>query len=336
MNLKRKHHFVSQFYLKSWYNDNKKIIAWDGRNIFPLSTRAIAYENDLYELTSLTSEQIHLFDEYISAINLTETSTYKLFVKNILGLQSLLGNSLDLLKSLNLEISDKFDDLEKEMSFNILEDKFSFQEDSFSKVLSKILLEDKPSITMNNYDVLISFFMFQLTKTPKKLNEVFKIHNEQITFENVVFTEKEHRTFILLLTQCLSEGFYLSFISKLYRIKIYQNISTINFITSDDPCFNQIYDEGGLMIQLPISPRTMLELVANDHDEEYIESMTKYFVFHKEEANNIILDESFITFHEYEEKDVIELNKKIFQNKDRFIYAQSRNDIVSLDAVVSA
>lgn len=333
MNIKRKHHFVSQFYLKNWYNSSQRIVVWDGNMNFPSQTQSIAYEKDLYKLTPLKSEQVTLFDRYINAIGLSETSTYKIAVKSILGLQSHFNARLNILKNLNIEISDELNYLEKQLSHNILEDKFSIQEDSFSKIIKKIISEDKPSITLNNYDVLISFFMFQLTKTPKKLNEILNIHEEQIALENVVFTEQEHKSFILLLIQCLAEGFYLSFISKLYSIKIYHNTSVINFITSDDPCFNQIYDEGGLLIQLPISPRVMLELVENEYDKEHTKSMTEYFVSQKKQADNIVLNESLVTFHEYEEKDVHILNKKIFKNKDRFIYAHSQEDIASLQKI---
>lgn len=333
MNLKRKHHFVSQFYLRNWYNSNGKIFVWNGDISFPSATQSIAYEKDLYKLTPLKSKQIALFDKYINAINLTETSTYRMVVKSILGLQNHFKNRLYILENLNIEISNELNNLEKELSHNILEDKFSIQEDSFSKIIKKIVSEEKPSITLNDYDILISFFMFQLTKTPKKLKEILKINEEQIALENVVFTEQEHKSFILLLIQCLAEGFYLSFISKLYSIKIYHNTSVINFITSDDPCFNQIYDEGGLLIQLPISPRIMLELVANEYDEEYTKSMTENFISHKEKAESIILNESLVTFHEYEKEDVVILNNKIFENKDRFIYAQSQKDITSLQKI---
>mgnify|MGYP003608848390 CR=1 FL=1 len=103
-------------------------------------------------------------------------------------------------------------------------------------------------------------------------------------------------------------------ISRLYSIKIYNNISDTNFITSDDPCFNQKFNKNEFHVQLPISPKVMIELVANPY----------------EETDNVILTEPLVTFHELEETEVIELNKKIFENKDRFVYAQTAIDIESI------
>lgn len=332
MNLKRKHHFVSQFYLKSWYNKDKKIIVWDGDRTFPSLTKSIAYEKDLYKLIPLTPSQISFFEEHLKQLDLDNTSIYKYVIKNIF----VIHKGFNFIEAMETECSGEIAELKKDFSFNVLEDKFAIEESEISKVIKKVILKPKSKVSLNEYDALVHFFVFQLFKTPRKINRFLNVNQQSPIFAGLDFTQQELRSYTLLFIQCLIERAYFSLISRLYSIKIYNNVSNINFITSDDPCFNQKFDEDEFYVQLPISPRVMIELVVNPHGEEYIISMTKYFNFHKKEADNIFLTDPLVTFHEIEEKDVIELNKKIFQNKDRFIYAQSRNDIVSLDAGVSS
>ena len=326
MNLKRKHHFVSQFYLKSWYNNNGKIIVWDGNKIFPSLTKSIAYEKDLYKLAPLTSSQISFFEEHLKQLSLDNTSIYKYVIKNIF----VIHKGFNFLEKMETNCSEETDSLKKEFSFNVLEDKFAIEEAEFSKVIKKLILKPKSKISLNNYDALIHFFVFQLFKTPRRINRFIEVNQHSPIFEGLEFTQQELRSYTLLFIQCLIERAYFSLISKLYSIKIYNNISDTNFITSDDPCFNQKFDENEFYVQLPISPKVMIELAANPYEEEYIKSMTAYFNFHKKEAHNIILTEPLVTFHELEQTEVIELNKKIFENKDRFVYAQTTSDIESI------
>jgi hypothetical protein len=326
MNLKRKHHFVSQFYLKSWYNNVEKIIVWDGDKTFPSLTKSIAYEKDLYKLTPLTSYQISFFEEHLRQMSLDNTSTYNYVIRNIL----VIHNGFNFLDTIENNCSEEIVDLKKKFSFNFLEDKFAVEEAEFSKVIKRIILKPKSKISLHDYYALIHFFVFQLFKTPRKINRFLDVNQQSPIFKGLDFTQPELRSYTLLFIQCLSERAHTSLISRLYSIKIYNNISDINFITSDDPCFNQKFDENEFYVQLPISPKVMIELVANPYEEEYIKSMTAYFNFHKKEADNVILTKPLVTFHELEQTEVIELNKKIFENKDRFVYAQTTSDIESI------
>lgn len=327
MKLKRKHHFVSQFYLKNWYDSNEKIIVWDGDKDRPAKADKVAHQRDLYKIVPLKSEQIELFTKYIESAQLTEVSTYKLAIKEIIRTQKTFQESFAFLEEKNIEIPKEIEVFEKEFSHNIMEEKFSLEEDKFSSVLKKLILGYNSDITLNDYDTLMHFFAFQLARTPKKLNEVMNLNLESDFILDYNFTEEEHKTFNTFLTQCLLEKVYLHWVSQLYEIKIYNNISNINFITSDDPCFNQKYNENGFFIQLPISPRVMIELVSKSHNKEYRKSMLEYYNFHKDNGDYLFLDNSLVTFHEIEKENVINLNKKIFKNKDRFVYAQTINDI---------
>ncbi len=330
MNIKRKHHFVSQFYLKNWYSINEKIIVSDGNKEFPASTLSIAFEKDFYKLIELTPSQIQFFHKLIDSLELKNTSTYKFFANIILETQEFMRERYEFLDTLRLDIPENLNDIKKEFSFNTLEDKFSYQEATFSKLLNIINQNLEPRLSLSDYDTLVHFFMFQYFKTPKKINDAISHIEGSNIREKFEFSDKQYKFFIMLLSQCFLERIYLSCLSNLYKINIYRNTSRINFITSDDPCFNQKFDNNEFHIQLPISPSIMIELVENNFDKNHKENMKDYFNFNKEHTHNIFLDNTFIDFYNIDEKRVVELNRKIFKNKDRFIYAKFQNDIKTL------
>jgi|26BtaG_2_1085354.scaffolds.fasta_scaffold10976_2 hypothetical protein len=330
MNLKRKHHFVSQFYLRKWYNNKGKIIVWDGDKNFPSKSESIAFEKNLYKLIELTPKQEKFFHDLISSLELENTSTYQLFAKVIFETREFMRKRFETLDTLGIKVSEELNNIEKEFHHNVIEDKFSYQEERFSTLLGKINVEPNLELSLMDYDTLIHFIMFQYFRTPKKINEaIFNMKDSNI-MEKFDFSKEQYQFFMMLLAQCFLERIHLSCLSQLYKINIYKNTSKINFITSDDPCFNQSFDKNEFYIQLPISPNIMIELAENDCNKKYKESMKEYFNFNKEYSENIILDKKLIGFDFISENKVIELNQKIFDKRDRFIYAQTQSDIASL------
>lgn len=334
MNLKRKHHFVSQFYLKNWYNSDGKINVWDGEKSYKAVTKSIAFETDFYQIVPLKSKQVELFNSYMKNAGLERLSSYQLIFKECIKTQSLINIHSRFSEMLDIPIPKILSSSNREFSHNTLEDKFSLEEDSFSKVINKIISEDRPELTLSDYDILTHFFVFQLTKTPKKIKNVMEMTREMPVYKECNFNEEENKTFNLFLSQCLAEAYYLNCLSNLHEIRIYRNTSNINFITSDDPCFNQKLSDkkAETLIQLPISPQIMIELVDNSYSEHHTKEIFSNLnnCKTKEDKDNVVLNDLLFKFYDFDEDDVTILNKKLFQNKDRFIYAHSENDIISL------
>ena len=138
MNLKRKHHFVSQFYLRNWYDSNEKIIVWDGEKKFSSKSESIGFQRDLYKLATLTNKQYELLDMYLEDWELKKTSVYKLSFKHILEAQSIFSDGFKFVNPKNLDTKDELNSIEKNFSTNIVEERLSRQESFFSQVLEKL------------------------------------------------------------------------------------------------------------------------------------------------------------------------------------------------------
>ena len=333
MNLKRKHHFVSQFYLRNWYDRNEKIIVWDGYKKFSSKSESIGFQRDLYKLATLTKKQYELLDKYLENWELKKSSIYELSFKYILEAQSIFRNGFKFINPKDLDTIDELNSIEKEFSTNIVEERLSRQESLFSQVLEKLTSNSINMLSLNDYNYLVHFIVFQYMKTPKKIKHLISITEESEVFREANFNNEQYRTFWLIFTQCFQERVYLSIFKQLYTIKIYSNTSNINFITSDDPCFNQRINENGFLIQLPISPKVMIELAPNTYDDDFTKTAVDYYSLNSDNAHEVFLSDSFVTFDNIEEEQVIDLNQKIFSNRDRFIYAQQVDDINTLETI---
>ena len=340
MNIKKKHHFVSQFYLKNWLlKPNAKICAWDGEeNFFETGTENIAHSKSFYKIVPLKEQQINLFDEFATSLHFTDLSEYKDVIKPIIKLQKTIILSKGLISLIgeeNIEGVDKKVDLsEKQTQQNTLEDKFSFAEGMFSILFKKIIngnIGNLPVITFKDYDLIAYFIAFQLAKTPKKIrkitfNDGHPIYDQMLN--EFDFTEDELHTFTLFLLQCFTEKMYLSILNKLYKLNIYYNNSDINFITSDDPCFNQKNDEQKFHVQIPISPKVMIEITENL--DEMKDKMIPYYEYHKENLEFIELNDSLVKFMEIDSDEVLRLNRKMEKNKEQFVYGLCKEDFLGI------
>lgn len=329
MSITKKNHFVSQFYLKNWCTKNK-LIVWDGDKHFPASTQSIAFEKKLYNICLLKPKQIEFLDKFMKNNNMSNLSTYRIAIKSVLQTQLLFQKTTNILENIGVPLDNEITRMQLEFESNSLEEKFSYEEQEFSIILNKLNTTKNPKITLKDYDVLMHFFMFQLVRTPKKLRNLFDKEKNYEIYNELEFTEEEFKTLNLFITQTLMELFYMSFLGKLYEIKVYYNESEANFITSDDPSFNQLLDEKKLFIQMPISPTVMIELRANDKEDNYIKEMREYYNHNKDYTNQIYVNDVLVSFDRFNKEQVVELNKKIFQNKDKFVFAKHLKDLDSL------
>lgn len=329
MNIKKKHHFISQFYLKYW-STREKIIVWDGKKSFKAKSNTIAFKNHLYRISPLNISQVKLLEHYLESFKFNHLSTYKLIIKSIIEVQKAYEKFDILIEKSGASVPPRnsIDNLIEQAEFNsnIIEDKFSMDEDRFSRIIRKINTTNKPKISLNEYDSLIYFISTQLCRTSKKINNLLEL-NKDINPHRSDFTEEELYTFNLYISLCFTEALYLSLTSKLYKINICYNDSNINFITSDDPCFNQMYNEGKFYINLPISPKISIEICENNLTDSNKNELIKYYVYHKLNADSIFVNEVLVNFRNITENEVTNLNDKIFLERQRFIYAKNHDEL---------
>jgi|GEM_PF-6248207 len=336
MDIKKKHHFVSQFYLKNWVSDGQKLYVWDGKdNIFTTATDGIGYRKHFYKIERLKQKQIDFLDQFIHHCKFQDLSTYKLVIQSILETEKMFEASEKLIEILDIKKDDhkeefeKIDNLKKIFSSNIIEDKFSYDETLFGQILHKIINSDKEvNLSLKDYEILVHFIAFQLGKTPQKFERITgddgSTERAKI-IDKYDFTDKEYHTYTLYTVLCLIEKIYLSSLNRLDKINIYYNNDpNINFITSDDPCFNQKMEEKKFHIQIPISPKIMIELVENNDNNKI--KLLEYYNYNKDYSEAICVNNQLINFFDIGNDEVLALNKKILENKHQFVYMYCKDD----------
>ncbi|MGE6796344.1 DUF4238 domain-containing protein [Psychrobacter okhotskensis] len=330
MELKRRHHFVSRFYLENWYEENSLIVLKNNKQ-YKRSSKSVAFKQDFYKIVPLKTQQIELFKSFAEKCNFTKLQAYKEVCLKIIETQDISQSISKVAQELDINLPIDLENMDQDISYNTFEDKFFNEEDKFSTVLSKIIEDVHPMITLNDYDMLLLFIAFQLVKTPKKIESIMKLDRQMDSHADLNFTQDEHRTFTIFMTQCYQEYFYRLWASKAYEITIYHNTSDIGFITSDDPCFDQkTHVQNEVLIQLPISPKFMIELSSNSLLNDDEKSSVLNSTYDNNYIDNTVVNNIFINFINYNEQDVLNLNSKIFNNKDVYIYAHSKKDIEAL------
>lgn len=332
MKLKKKHHYVSQFYLREWANKKGEILAFDGVKTYtPSIDTSIGFKKHLYRGIQFTKKQRSLIEEYCIRVGYEKLSTYYLSILSIFATQQLFDDSDLLVAQLDKNLKfEKLENLKKEFQSNLLEDSFSESESKFKITLAKIINNKIDTLNLNDYDILVHFIAFQLVRTPKKLNKIKTMTTDKI-IHHFRFSPEQLDFFNLLMALCMSEQLYLSALSRLDLITIYYNNTPKNFITSDDPSFNQKILEKELFIQIPITPKIMIEISRNYESKEATLSFLNYLNSYKSEANSIIMLNKTIFIKNIDiTEDVDQVNKIIFKNRDNAVYGISHDDFINL------
>lgn len=150
MNLKRKHHYIPQFYLSSWANPKKQVYVLIENKIMPLKVNKILLETDFYQLPKFFSnEQIDFFWEYLckhflkfenyaikSSIYLLE----KLLDKKWNDLTSFIYTHSNHVQNISQELYKENQEIIKKLDverFNLIEDYLSKYEEKWGIILKK-------------------------------------------------------------------------------------------------------------------------------------------------------------------------------------------------------
>lgn len=175
MQIKKKHHYISQYYLREWANDKGEITTFDGKRIdTPSIDTSTGFKNHLYRLTQFSNEQRLLIQQYCILVGYANLSSYSLVIQSIFLTQQHFENADFVTSSLfgNSFKNQQGENLKREFNSNLLEDSFADSESKFQNTLKKIIHNETKSLNLNDYDILMHFITFQLAKTPKKLKKM--------------------------------------------------------------------------------------------------------------------------------------------------------------------
>lgn len=268
--IKKKHHFVPQSYLKNWANEKNQVSVLRNNKIFRSSISDTLQENKFYNLDiSLSEKQIQLIKIWLTNTN-NQNSAIKSAEKVINTLIKTIQH-IDLYNEIKKILPDDSNknQLEKDLLLfqaNTFENYFSIFEEKFSIVMNKILSKKFQELTWKDYDLLAQFIALQLCRTPKTQNNIKngiielkntieKKINSTISKEEIEGIVKFYS--LILVPAQLNNAF-------LYNNMIFyviENTTNLNYITSDQPVFNLLTpdDKDKMRFSVPLSPKILLK-----------------------------------------------------------------------------
>ena len=234
MQITKKQHYVSKFYLKAWTFDGKKsLFCLMNDKIFPSNIENLAQERYFYEIREINFEEINFLKNVIYKNNNSE------LVKSYLDFINISNNSFKLIK-----ISNLFEETDSEKVENIFkkdlkehhENYFAELEDKVAPLFEKLIEGDKSFLNDSEQK---KFFLLHIsaqyfrTKSMKanlkKLEDIMKnTKYGNVSIENI-FTH-------------ISVYFSINMASNINEmnsnIVFIKNLTDEDFITSDQPIIN--------------------------------------------------------------------------------------------------
>lgn len=327
-NIKTKHHFVSQFYLKAWSKDSNKVCALKfnkNNKPFLVKTSETALSNYFYESCLLTEDALSFLHSFAKSINSLDTPIYKLIITSIQHIHTLINTTKNLSNSLDKPIF--IEGLAKENAIfkaNALEDYYCILEKNFSVIIRKIIQNESYLLTIDDYDILLFFVTSQFMRTQKRRT------NAQQIIEKFCLNlpTDESKTLLLYLSLLLDQKLHLALTHALYVIHIVENKTSLNLITSDNPVVNtKFHSSNNSEVEyiVPLSPKFYLHVKENMYSNHVTEQLRDSFKFdsHASAINKTILLESTENLSQIEW-----VNKLIKKECHRFVYALNADDLI--------
>lgn len=270
--IKRNHHYVWRFYLKSWAEGNELYYISKKGNVSRDSVKGLARETDFYKINPLTMDDVALIKRFSAMsppfLQAEHDSQLKHFIR-LSSVSNMISSSGCKSKDLN--------DIDKAIRHNSLEDMHSFYEDLSVKVIGS--LSKGSASVLDNTQHMIAFCSYlghQMSRTKsfkEKSLTAFKDNPDiAITFP-VELKLLERNWWFISYMFGINIGAGL-FESKNRNNHIFiTNKTDIPFITSDHPIINihpsaceNTSNEGpsNADFYFPISPR--FAYMINDSD----------------------------------------------------------------------
>lgn len=325
--IKKKHHFVSQFYLKAWSTDSSKIYALKkttNEKPFLVKTNETALSNYFYESCLLTDMSLNFLHSFAKSTNSLDTPVYKLIITTIQDIYNLVNTTQELSNQFKKPIL--ISDLAKENSIfqtNALENYYCVLEEKFAVIIKKIIYGESYSLTIDDYDILLFFVTSQFMRTQKRRTEA-----QQITEQFLPnLSHKESKTLLLYLSLLLDQKLHLALVNSLYVIHIVENKTSLNLLTSDNPVVNtKFHSSNNSEVEyiVSISPKFYLHVKENMYSKTVTNSLIESFKINSSitAINKTILLESTENINQ-----IAWVNHLIKKESHRFMYALEANDL---------
>lgn len=309
MEKKKKHHFVSQFYLRQWAKENDRLFTNIKDEIVKKTTVEVGAENYFYRIKSLKKNQYNLLSGEIS---LLPDVPMKKSLKTVIDAGIFFNVETQVLSS-NEDISD----LEARQA-NLVEEYYCIVEDCVLDAHDKLLRGKYSELDNDEYECIVRFMFHQLTRTQKAKSNIKKGIADILEERGIDF-DAYHIASALIL----SERMTLVAIEKLSTLTVIENDTEINFITNDSPVLNlKTPKDKNIKLYWPISPRKAILL--EDSTLSPAEQKTlKGEVLQDKFKNNYFLK----TPMKITEADVVEFNSKIWENKNRNAFGVIARDL---------
>lgn len=312
--IKRNHHYVWSFYLKSWATGNDIFYISKKGKVACDSVKGLAKELDFYKINLLDDKDIEFIKNlsaksppFLQDIHLSHLSDF-ITLSNIYNLISKVGQD-----------SEEFASIQKAIQHNSLENLHSFIEDSAVDVIARLAQGDFECLkSKENMMLFCSYIGHQMSRTKS-----FKYKSMKAIRENP-FISEEHNELLELFEKnwwFLSFMFGLSIGFSLYESRdrdhhvFITNKTVCPFITSDHPIINvhsslESIPEGqapeSADFYIPLSPKHAYMINKSPNYNHLSESIDFEAV---EELNRKIAEKSYDTVFG-STKDVLETHNK--------------------------
>ena len=325
MKLKKKQHYVSQFYLKAWSKNKDHIYACDLKSQpFLVRTNATAYSNFFYRVSPLSIEGIAALKNIAQMLHAENTIIYKKIIQSI----NRIVFKGELFKRTSCakqdQSYDETNELLKEFKTNIIEEYFAYFENKASPIIKKILESEEIYINKQEYKNLLFFITLQLLRSKKVLDRA----NSEFKKYHPILTNDEMYTISIYVSLIMSEKLSQSLNNDLNTLHIVKNRTNVNIITSDNPCVNYKFHESNnteFECILPISPYIYLILKENPYSEE-IKKYISQQLANQQEVN--LLNKLIVIEETFDVNNIRWVNGLMKKNSNRYLYALHHQDFI--------
>ncbi len=305
--IKRNHHYVWSFYLKSWATNNDLFYISKKGKVACDSVKGLAKETDFYKISPLNDKDIEFIKNFSSKSPSFLQKIHMSYLSDFITLSNI-SSAISKVEHNSEDLAS----IKKVILHNSLENLHSFIEDTAVEVISRLAQGDSESLkSKENMMAFCSYVGHQMSRTKAFKEKSMEAIN---SIPNIRDAYPEHLDLFERNWWFLSFMFGLSIGCSLYESKDRDNHVFIAndtghpFITSDHPIIN-----------MHSSLESIPERQAPDSADFYIPLSPRYAYMINNSPDFNHLAESI------DLKDVITFNRKIAEKSHRTVFGSSES-----------
>ncbi|WP_417599183.1 DUF4238 domain-containing protein [Oceanospirillum sp.] len=300
--IKKKQHFVSQFYLKNWAGKDDRLFALINNNVMPMKTREVAHSNYFYKVDGVNDDE--------RAFLLKEVSSLAEPIKSMI---SGLINSFHIIHKFSIDVNGETEE-SRIIKTNAIEDVYCIVEELALPSLDIIKKEEYGEIDIFGYSYVVRYINFQLARTPAVKNKIKNSTESLLRDKNIRFD-----SYYMIYSLIIAERISLQLINKLYKLVVINNKTNINLITNDNPVKNlNPIDKVEVKLFLPLSPKQGLLLEPSELPDEKV----------KTPLEDLSKSQYYLSVTDCYDQDYIsKLNLITWNNKERSAFSYKESDL---------